>query len=145
MAEPAVSGTTAATVATALSAGSVGIVSIFNNPSVTDYLVGTVFTIVGAIGWQFIAAQAAREQAAQKGVAKADRPTIDYTTVGYSAFGSPMVAGAIIALVHYFGGQVGVLSIPGFIVGGAAGPTIAQRAVAMLLAFMPAQKGAPPP
>jgi len=141
MAEPATSGTTAATVATALSAGSVGLISLVNNPTVTDYLVGTLFTIIGAVGWQFVVAQTAREQAAQKGIAKADRPTVDFVTIGYAAFACPMVAGAIIAMVHFFGGKVGVLSLPGFIVGGAAGPTISQRAVSLLLAFLPSQKG----
>ena len=144
MAEPATSGTAAATVATALSAGSIGIASVFNNPSVTDYMIGTVFTIIGAIGWQFIVAQAGREQAAQKGVPKVDRPTVDFVTIGYAAFGCPLVASALIALVHAFGATVGVLSLPGFMVGGAAGPTIVQRAVSLLLAVLPTQKGGQP-
>lgn len=133
--------TTGGAAALAVSAGGSSLLAAFNNIPLNEYLPGTLFALIGAVAWQFIVAQAAREKAAAAGVPQSQRPTIDLVTVAYSLVGAPLVASSIIAIVHMFGGTATVLSLPGFMVGGAAGPTIVQRAVGLLLAVLPTTKG----
>lgn len=138
MAEPA--GTTAATTALATSAGSVALLSSLNSIPVGDYLPGTVFAMLGAVAWQFIAAQTAREKAMQSGVPKEKLPTIDLVNVGYALFGAPLASGAVIAIVHMFGGTANVLSVPGFLFAGATCPTLVTKVVGLFMNMVPGNK-----
>jgi len=130
-------GVVAATAAVATSAGGVALLSTLSSIPLEEFLPGTLFSCIGAIGWQFIRAQADRETAAKNGVALKDRPTIDLVTLGYSLFGAPLVAGALIALIHSFGGTANFLSLGGFMIAGAAGPTLVQRVVGLFINALP--------
>lgn len=136
MADPATGGI-AATAAAVTSAGGIAILSTVHDIPLNEYVPGTVFAIIGAVGWQFIRAQDAREKSAQNGTAFKDRPTIDLVTVGYAIFGAPLASGALIALIHLFGGTATLLSLGGFMLAGAAGPSIVQRAISMFVAILP--------
>lgn len=144
VADPA-TGTVAATAAAVTSASGMAILSTFNSIPLGEYVPGTIFSIIGAIGWQFIAAQVAREKSAQSGIALKDRPTIDFVTVGYSIFGAPLASGALIALIHVFGGTANFLSLGGFMLAGAAAPTIVSRAVGLFVSALPKAPGGPTP
>ena len=139
MTSPATGTLAAAGAATTSSAG-VAILSTLSIP-LDEYLAGTLFAVIGAVAWQFIAAQVARERAAQNGDPPDKRPTIDLTTVGYALFGSPLASGAMIALVHLFGGTTNLLSLPGFLLAGAAGPQLVTRVVALFIAVIPSKTG----
>ena len=143
MADPA-TGSLAATAAVVTSAGGVALLSTFNSIPLGEYVPGTVFAILGAVGWQFIAAQVAREKSAQNGVAVKDRPTIDFVTLGYAIFGAPLASGALIALIHMFGGTANFLSLGGFMLAGAAAPTIVTRAVGLFVGMLPNKTGTKP-
>lgn len=134
------SGNTAATLATGISAGGISFLSRFNIPT-DEFLVGLVCAAIGAVAWQFLVAQSAREDAAAKGIAAKDRPTVDLVTVGYALFGAPLVAGALIVLIHSFGGTANFLSFGGFMVAGAGGPRLVRPIVALLLSVIPKPKG----
>lgn len=138
MADPA-TGSLAATTAAVTSAGGMAILSTMNSIPLNEYVPGTIFAIIGAIGWQFIAAQVAREKAAQNGVPAKDRPTIDLVTLGYSLFGAPLASGALIAIIHLFGGTANFLSLGGFMLAGAAAPTVVNRAVGMFVSMIPSK------
>lgn len=143
MAEPA-TGSLAASAALATSAGGMALLSTLNSIPVGEYIPGTVFAVIGAVAWQFISAQVARETAAKNGVPMEKRPTIDVVTLGYSLFGAPLASGAVIALVHLFGGTANLLSLPGFLLAGAAGPTLVTRIVSMFIALIPNKTGGTP-
>jgi hypothetical protein len=143
VADPA-TGSLAATAAVVTSAGGVALLSTFNSIPLGEYVPGTVFAILGAVGWQFIAAQVAREKSAQNGVAVKDRPTIDFVTLGYAIFGAPLASGALIALIHMFGGTANFLSLGGFMLAGAAAPTIVTRAVGLFVGMLPNKTGTKP-
>lgn len=138
MTDPA-TGSIAATAAVVTSAGGVAILSTINAIPLGEYVPGTIFAIIGAIGWQFIAAQVAREAAAKNGTPLSQRPTIDLVTVGYAIFGAPLASGALIALIHLFGGTANFLSLGGFMLAGAAAPTIVSRAVGLFVGLLPKQ------
>lgn len=144
MADPATGGV-AATAAAVTSAGGMAILSTFNAIPLVEYIPGTGFAIIGAIGWQFIAAQVAREKSAQSGTPLKDRPTIDIVTLGYSIFGAPLASGALIAIIHMFGGTANFLSLGGFMLAGAAAPTIVTRAVGLFVSALPKAPGGPTP
>ena len=145
MADPA-TGSVAATAAVITSASGMAILSTLNTIPLGEYVPGTIFAIIGAIGWQFIAAQVAREKSAQNGTALKDRPTIDFVTLGYSIFGAPLASGALIALIHMFGGTANFLSLGGFMLAGAAAPTVVSRAVGIFVGLLPKQPpGGPTP
>lgn len=139
MAEPA-TGTLAAAVALGTSAGGVAILSTLNTIPIGEFIPGTILAAMGAVGWQFIIARQAREKAAANGTPKDKLPTIDIVSVGYSLFGAPLAAGCVIALVHMFGGAASILSLPGFLVGGAASNTIVTRVVDLFLNMIPGNK-----
>ena len=143
MADPA-TGSAAATAAVVASASGVALISAVHNIPLAEYVPGTVFAMIGAVGWQFIAAQVAREKSAEKGTPTKDRPTIDLVTVGYSLFGAPLASGAFIAIIHVFGGTANLLSLGGFMLAGAAGPTIVQRAIGFFLSAVPSKTGGQP-
>ena len=44
----------------------------------------------------------------------------------------PLASGAVIAVVHMFGGTASLLSLPGFLLAGAAGPSIVTPVVSMI-------------
>lgn len=139
MTDPA-TGVTAATLAAATSASGTALLSAFTTLPVGEFLPGTMFAVIGAIGWQFIAAQAAREKGAQDGVARDKLPTVDITTLGYSVFGAPLAAGCLIAAIHFFGGTSNFLSLPGFLLAGAVGPKLVTRVVVLFLGMIPSPK-----
>lgn len=136
MADPATGGL-AATAAVVASASGIAVLSTFNTIPLAEYVPGTIFAMIGAIGYQFIKAQTAREKAEQSGLALKDRPTIDFVTVGYALFGAPLASGALIAIIHLFGGTANLLSLGGFMLAGAAGPTLVQKAVVMFVNILP--------
>lgn len=111
-----------------------------NSIPMGEYLPGTAFAMVGAFAWKFIAAQSAREKAAASGTPKEKLPTVDFVTVGYALFGAPLASGAVIAIVHMFGGSANFLSVPGFLFAGAAGPTLVTKVVGMFLNMIPGNK-----
>lgn len=139
MTEPA-SGSVAATAALTASAGGVALLSTLNTIPLAEYVSGTVFAMIGAFAWKFIAAQSAREKAAASGTPKDKLPTVDFVTVGYALVGAPLASGAVIAMVHIFGGQANWLSVPGFLFAGAAGPTLVTRMVNMFMNMAPGGK-----
>jgi hypothetical protein len=136
MADPA-TGSVAATATAITSAGGMALLSTFNTIPLAEYLPGTIFACIGAVGWQFIAAQVAREKAAQSGKPPNERPVIDLVTVGYSLFGAPLASGALIAIIHMFGGTANFLSLGGFMLAGAAAPTLVSRAVGLFVSVIP--------
>lgn len=145
MADPATGGV-AATAAAVTSASGMALLSTINTIPLGEYVPGTIFAIIGAIGWQFIAAQVAREAAAKNGTPMDKRPTIDFVTLGYAIFGAPLASGALIALIHMFGGTANFLSLGGFMLAGAAAPTITSRAVGLFIGVLPKQPpGGPAP
>ena len=145
MADPA-TGSVAATAAVITSASGMAILSTLNTIPLQEYVPGTIFAIIGSIGWQFIAAQVAREKAAQDGTPADKRPVIDLVTVGYAIFGAPLASGALIAIIHMFGGTANFLSLGGFMLAGAAAPTIVSRAVGLFVSALPkAPLGGPVP
>lgn len=99
-----------------------------------EYLIGTAFCVIGAVAWQFLTAQMAREQAAQRGIAQADRPGLDWVTLGYAIFGAPLASAWLLYVVKLLGGGSGMLSIGGFMLAGAAGPVVVTKAVAAMAA-----------
>lgn len=139
MTEPA-TGSLAATAALTVSAGGVGVLSALNSIPMGEFLPGTVLAMAGAAAWKFIAAQSAREKAQAAGTKKADLPTIDLTGVGYAVFGAPLASGAVIALVHVFGGQAAWISLPGFLFAGPLAPVLVTRVVNMFLGIIPGGK-----
>lgn len=140
MADPATGGL-AATATAIGSASGIAILSTFNTIPLAEYVPGTIFAMIGAVGYQFIKAQTAREKAGQNGALRKDLPTIDLVTVGYSLFGAPLASGALIAIIHMFGGTANFLSLGGFMLAGAAGPTLVQKAVGMFVGALPSKPG----
>lgn len=134
--EPA-TGITAATVAVTTSAGGMALLSTLNTIPLGEFLPGTMFCVLGSIGWQMIQARTARETAAQKGVPTDKLPTVDWVSVGYGMFSAPLVAGCLIAIIHVFGGTSNLLSLGGFLLSGATGPALVGRTVSMFLAILP--------
>lgn len=137
-------GATAATAALATSGAGMALLSTLNSIPLGEYIPGTIFAVIGAVAWQFISAQVARETAAKNGTPADKRPTIDFVTVGYALFGAPLASGAVIAAVHLFGGTTNLLSLPGFLFAGAAGPTLVTRIVGMVIAIIPNKAGGQP-
>lgn len=139
MSDPA-TGALAASAATVTSVGGMALLSAVSTIPIGEFIPGTAFACLGGVGWQFIRAQTAREAAEKNGVAMKDRPTIDLVTLGYSLFGAPLVAGALIGMIHAAGGSPNFLSLGAFILAGAAGPTLVQRAVALFISLLPEPK-----
>lgn len=142
MTEPA-TGTLAATAALTASAGGVAIINTLNTIPMGEYVPGTIFAMLGALSWKFIAAQSAREKAAQAGTPRDKLPTVDLVAVGYALFGAPLASGAVIAIVHMFGGSANFLSVPGFLFAGATAPALVTRVVGMFMNMIPGNKETP--
>jgi hypothetical protein len=140
MAEPA-SGTVAASTAVATATGGIFAIGTFIPPgaSLMEFAWGCFFSMCGAFAFQFIAAQVERQNAADAKVPIAERPTIDWRTVGYSILGAPLSAAALIFGIHYFHGSSGFgdatffQSIAGFMAAGATGPKIVIKGVAYIV------------
>lgn len=139
MTEPA-TGALAATAALTATAGGVALLNTLNTIPMGEYIPGTIFAMIGAVAWKFIAAQTERERAAQNGTPRNQLPTIDLVGVGYALFGAPLASGAVIAIVHMFGGTANFLSVPGFLFAGAAAPTLVTRVVGMFINMIPGNK-----
>ena len=103
--------------------------------SFNEFIWGCVFSAVGAAAYQFICAQAARQQAADKGVPVNERPKIYTVMLGYSIFGSMLAAACTTYIVHKLGGSTGfgdtnfAQSSGVYMVGGAAGPKLVFKVV----------------
>lgn len=139
MTEPA-TGSVAASIAVATSAGGVGVLSALNSIPTAEFIPGTILAMLGAFSWKFISAGVAREKAAANGTPKNQYPTIDWTGVGYSMLGAPLAAGAVIAMVHIFKGQADWISLPGFIFAGPLAPVLVTRIVSMMTNLIPGGK-----
>ena len=140
MTDPA-SGAIAATAAAVTSAGGLAVLTTLNTIPMGEFIPGTLLACMGAVGWKFIAAGQARETATAKGVARKDLPTIDLVGVGYSLFGGPLAAGCVIAVAHMFGGSSSILSLPGFLLAGAASGTVVTKVVGLFLNLIPGKAG----
>jgi hypothetical protein len=148
MTDPA-SGTVAATAAIATTTGAMfGLGSVMPpGASVNEFLWGCIFSIVGAFAFQFIGAQAQRQQAAEKNIPIADRPKIDVVMLGYSMCGAPMAAACLIFAIHQFHGATGfgdttwLQSAAGFMVAGAAGPKMVFKIVGALTGLVGSKTG----
>lgn len=135
--------TIAVALALGLTAALPPVISTFGSIPGIEYLVGTLAAMIGSAGWQFILAGEARQKAADTGTAHDKLPTIDLVMVGYGLFSAPLAAGAIVAIVHALGGSTNFLSGGVFMVGGAAGPMLVRRTVALLLGMLPKPGGSP--
>lgn len=124
--------TTAAAGVAGLVAASAGTNVLLPDFPLVEYLIGTAFCIAGAVAWQFLTAQMAREQAAQRGVPTGERPGVDWVTLGYAIFGAPLASAWLLYVVKLLGGGSGLLSIGGFMLAGAAGPVVVTKAVAAM-------------
>lgn len=148
MPDPA-SGTAAATTAIATTTGTMLGISAVMPPgaSINEFIWGCFFAIIGACAFQFIAAQAQRQAAADKNVPMADRPKIDIVMLGYSMCGAPMAAACLIFAIHQFKGATGfgdttwLQSAAGFMVAGAAGPKMVFKVVGALTSLMGSKTG----
>lgn len=152
MAEPA-SGTVAATVAVGAATGSMFAIGTFMPPgaSLMEFAWGCFFSMCGAFAFQFIAAQVERQNAADAKIPIAERPTIDWQTVGYAILGAPLSASGLIFAIHYFHGSTGFgdttffQSIAGFMAAGATGPKIVIKGVAYIVSFASSRMGGKAP
>lgn len=110
--------------------------------SFNEFIWGCIFSAAGAFAYQFIGAQAARQKAADANVPISDRPKIDFTMLGYSVCGAPMAAACLIYAIHSMGGATGfgdttwLQSAAGYMVAGAAGPTIVFKVVGAFTTFV---------
>lgn len=113
----------------------------------TEFVWGCIFSMAGAFAFQFIAAQVARQMAADANVPAADRPTIDFVMLGYAICGAPMSAAFLIFAIHQFHGGTGFgdttwfQSAAGFMAAGAAGPKIVIKGVAYIIALASSRMG----
>lgn len=152
MADPA-SGTAAATTALAATTGGMFALGTLMPPgaSITEFVWGCVFSMIGAFSFQFIAAQVARQLAADANIPPEQRPTIDFTNLGYAICGAPMSAAFLIFAIHQFQGGTGFgdttwfQSAAGFMAAGAAGPKIVIKGVAYIVAFASSRMGGKTP
>jgi hypothetical protein len=143
MADPATS-TVAGSAAIATTTGAMFGLSKIMPPgaSFNEFVWGCLFSIAGAFAYQFITAQAARQKAADANIPIDDRPKIDITMLGYSMCGAPMASACLIYAIHSMGGATGfgdttwLQSAAGYMVAGAAGPTIVFKIVGAFTTFV---------
>ena len=143
MTDPA-GGPVAASAAIAVTAGPMYGLGTMMPPgaSIDEFIWGCLFAILGAFCYQFIAAQVARQMAADAHVPEGDMPRVDIRTLGYSMCGAPLSAAMLIFIIHYFHGTAGFgdvsffKSVAGFMASGAAGPKIVIKAVATIVTFV---------
>jgi hypothetical protein len=99
-------------------------------PGTMEYISGMLTGIAGAFMWQFLKTQKAREDAAAKGIPRADLPRLDFYTLGLAMGGAPMGVGIMVWLIHMAGGTTQSWLSFGFFLGaGAAAPIIVPAAV----------------
>lgn len=103
------------------------------NYTMGTYLFGTAFSILGAVSWQFMNAKAARESAEKNGTKQADLPRIDKISLGYAMCGAPLSSGCITWLINVSGGTQDYVSVPLYMLAGAAGPPLVTFAINKLM------------
>lgn len=114
--------------------------------SIQELLWGSLVSVCGAVGWQFIEAQDAREKGKAAGVKPSDLPRVDLTTLGYAILGSFLSSGLLISLIHLGGGIVtSFWSLGLFLGAGAAGPKFVVEALKVPNRFLSGLTGGTKP
>lgn len=93
--------------------------------SPVDFVSDTGIAMAGAVSYQFLKAQMAREKAAEAGAPPESRPRVDLVTLGYAMAGAVVSTGFLLYLTQVVGGVKDLYSIGGFYAAGAFGPQFA--------------------